>query len=216
MKSTTKNMILTTAVALLPIILGLSIYDRLPAQVPTHWNFSGEIDSYSSRAFAVFGMPVFLAAMSLFVQFMLEHDPKKSNMPGVMKAISRWLCPLLSIVIVPITLFTALGYNIPVALVICLAVGLIFIIIGNYLPKCRQSYTMGIRLPWTLSSEENWNRTHRMAGKLWVLGGFLFILEGFYTQAINSTLGTALTFVLIFVTVAIPAVYSFMLYKKGI
>jgi len=88
--------------------------------------------------------------------------------------------------------------------------GLLFILIGNYLPKTKQSYTMGIKLPWTLASEENWNRTHRLAGFLWVLGGVYFIVMSFIGWSLIAFL------IPLAVMVLIPAVYSYLLYRKGI
>lgn len=88
-------------------------------------------------------------------------------------------------------------------------VGVVFIIIGNYLPKCRQSYTVGIKLPWTLDSEENWNRTHRMAGGLWMAGGAVLMLL--------SLLGQISVFIflpVVLVMTLVPTVYSYLLYRK--
>ena len=80
-------------------------------------------------------------------------------------------------------------------------------VIGNYLPKCKQNYTLGIKLPWTLDDEENWNRTHRFAGFLWVVGGVLI--------AINAFLEWEWLFlVVVFAMVLIPAIYSYLYYKK--
>ncbi len=213
MKRTTKTAILTTIISLLPVLLGLSLYHRLPEQLPTHWGLSGEIDGYSSRPLAVFGIPILMAALSLLVQFMLEQDPRKRNTPPILKTISCWVFPVLSFILVPITIFSAMGYQLPVSSIICLIVGILFITTGNYLPKSRQSYTVGIRLPWTLNSEENWNRTHRLAGRLWVLAGFLFIVNGFCTRWIHTNI---LLFIGIMILLFVPTVYSFMLYKKGI
>ena len=88
--------------------------------------------------------------------------------------------------------------------------GLLFIAIGNYLPKTKQSYTMGIKLPWTLASEENWNRTHRLAGFLWVLCGLFFIVTSFTGWSLAAFL------IPIIVMVLVPAVYSYLLYRRGI
>ena len=85
------------------------------------------------------------------------------------------------------------------------------ILIGNYLPKTKQSYTMGIKLPWTLHSEENWNRTHRMAGFLWVIGGTLMVLI-----SLLHLWQVWMMLVIITVMVLVPTVYSYLLYKKGI
>ena len=89
-----------------------------------------------------------------------------------------------------------------------LFMGALFVIIGNYMPKCKQSYTIGIKIPWTLNDEENWNKTHRMAGFLWVIGGVVIMATAF--------LGTfQLLFVVLIPMVIIPFVYSYLLYKKN-
>ena len=87
--------------------------------------------------------------------------------------------------------------------------GLLFAIIGNYLPKCKQNYTIGIKIPWTLHSEENWNRTHRFAGRIWVAGGLIIMLTGFY--------GSFVIFFSVTLLIAlVPILYSFLLHRKGI
>ena len=85
--------------------------------------------------------------------------------------------------------------------------GLLFIIIGNLLPKCRQSYTMGIKLPWTLNNEENWNKTHRFGGKVWVVGGVIIMATAF-AGSFWILLG------MLIVMMALPTVYSYCLYRK--
>ena len=87
--------------------------------------------------------------------------------------------------------------------------GLVFVAVGNYLPKCRLNYTIGIKIPWTLNSEENWNKTHRLAGFVWVIGGVLIAV-----LSIFSTLW--LIFPVILVMTLIPMIYSYLLYRKGI
>src|SRR5699024_950039 len=116
-------------------------------------------NSWSGKNTVVFFMPIGMALLSILVQFMLENDPKKSNMSAAVKAVSRWLCPVMSLIFVPASLLSAIGYDLPMSLIACLLVGAVLIIMGNYLTKSKQSYTVGIRLPWTLSSTENWNRT---------------------------------------------------------
>lgn len=84
-------------------------------------------------------------------------------------------------------------------------------LIGNYLPKCRQNYTMGIKLPWTLNSEENWERTHRFGGRMFVAAGICMIIAAFF-----GGYGAAVIFALAMAACFAPAVYSFVLYRKGI
>jgi uncharacterized membrane protein len=118
-----------------------------------------------------------------------------------------WICPVLSLVLNALVYTTALGCPLDVEIIMPLLVGLMFIIVGNLLPKCRQSYTMGIKLPWTLHNEENWNKTHRLGGKTWVIGGVITMATAFI-GSFWILLGVLI------VMVAVPTVYSYCLYRK--
>ena len=211
MKAEKRTAVLTTAICLLPILAGLALYSRLPEQVPTHFDFSGNPNGWSSRPFAVFGLPCLMAALNVFLHGSLLRDPKRANMSAALKTVSRWVIPVLSVLSCGLILTAAMGYPSHVGTVIPLLVGILFLLAGNYLPKTKQSYTMGIRLPWTLKSEENWNRTHRLAGFLWVAAGALFILVTLL-HLWNRWLLALLLLAVIFV----PVLYSYTLHRKGI
>ena len=210
MKKDKRTLVLTTLVCLLPMAVGALVYDRLPETMATHWGIDGQPDGWSSRAFAVFGMPAFIAGLNVLLYFGLNADPKRGNMNPVLRTVAHWTCAAISLLAGGLTLANGLGYGLRVERIVPIFMGLLFIIIGNYLPKTKQSYTMGIRIPWTLNSEENWNRTHRLAGFLWVLGGIAFIVFSFIGWSLP------VFFALIFVIALVPVVYSFVLYKKGI
>ena len=206
-----KELILTTLICLLPIAAGLMLYAKLPDTIATHFDMNGEPDGWSSKPFAVFGIPAIIAGLNLICQFAMRTDPKKENMSVALRAITVWIPPALSLLIQPLVLSYALGYKSRIEVIVPLLVSLLFIVIGNYLPKTKQSYTMGIKLPWTLASEENWNRTHRFAGPLWMVSGIamallnLLRLWQFWIMPLFITL-----------TVLAPTLYSYSLYKKGI
>lgn len=205
-----KTLVITSLICLLPIIVGALVYKRLPETIATHFDLNGNPDGWSSRAFAVFGLPAILLAVNLLLPFMLRADPKHENMSGALVNITIWTIPVLSLICSGLTLGRALGYDVRIERVLPVFMGVLFILIGNYLPKTKQSYTMGIKLPWTLASEENWNRTHRLAGFLWVLGGVFFIVMSFIGWSVPA-------FVLpLAVMVLVPMVYSYLLYRKGI
>ena len=105
-----------------------------------------------------------------------------------------------------------MGYEIPIERIVPILIGLLFLIIGNYLPRCRRNYTQGIKTPWTLNSDENWRKTHHLAGYLWIFGGLLMMLLAFAPE-IMVKVGVVLLLVL---TAGIPFVYSYTLYRKGI
>ncbi len=205
-----KTLVITSLICLLPIIVGALVYKRLPETIATHFDLNGNPDGWSSRAFAVFGLPAILLAVNLLLPIMLRADPKHENMSGALVNITIWAIPVLSLICSGLTLGRALGYDVRIERVLPVFMGVLFILIGNYLPKTKQSYTMGIKLPWTLASEENWNRTHRLAGFLWVLGGVYFIVMSFIGWSVPA-------FVLpLAVMVLLPIVYSYLLYRKGI
>lgn len=204
-----KRIVLTTLICLLPIIYGLIVWDKLPEQVPTHWGADGEINGYSSKAFAVFGLPVFLAFINVIANVAILADPKRVNHSDKMKALVAWFVAVLSLIVVPICLMAAQGILLNVSLIVSLLVGVVLLIIGNYLPKCKRNYTIGIKLPWTLDSDENWNRTHRLAGYVWTVGSILCILAALFGQMM-------LMLPVVILMTIIPCIYSFILYRKGI
>ena len=206
-KKTNSTLIITTLVCLLPIILALVLYDKLPDQVAIHFDINGRPDNYLPKAVAVFGLPLFLAGINLFSHFMLDHDPRKENASIAMKLIGKWTAPVISLIVMPVTLFMAMGADIPITMLVTGLVGFLLVICGNYLPKSRRNYTVGIKLPWTLDSDENWNKTHRFAGPVWVVGGFLFIATAF-VPAPYVGMG------IIVALVALPTVYSYLIYRK--
>ena len=204
-----RRAVLPALVCLLPMAAGAALYSRLPQQVVTHWNFAGQPDGYSSRFFAVVGLPALLFLLHIVMVVILTHDPHRKNMSAALFGVSLWAMPVLSVVMQGLILATALGAQLPVGTIVMVLVGLLFTVVGNYLPKCKHNYSMGIRLPWTLSSEENWNRTHRLAGWLWTIGGLLMAASGLLGwQGVTMAVIIAIT--------VLPAVYSFLLYRKGI
>ena len=205
-----KKLILTSIVILLPIIIGLILWNKLPDKLPTHWNAEGVVDGWSSKTFAVIGLPGFLFAVHWGCVLASSADPKKQNIEGKVLNVVFWICPIISVLGATLIYGTALGMDFKVDKIVLALVGIMFIVIGNYLPKCKQSYTMGIKLPWTLSDEENWNRTHRLGGKLWVASGFVIIL----CMLLPTNAMSAVLIIILFSAVIVPTIYSYQLYKK--
>lgn len=211
MKDYKKTLIITSIICILPLILSFAVYDKLPEQIAIHWDDAGNPDNYAAKWIAAFGMPLLLLAIHLVSMVIIVYDPKKKNQSQVMRLLSFWLIPVLSLILVPITLFIGMGKNIPMSMVVTLLVGIIFVITGNYLPKSRQNYTIGIKLPWTLADTDNWNKTHRLAGILWMLAGVFMIAMPFLP------IQSGLWFVaVLIIMILLPVLYSFILYlKKG-
>ena len=204
-----KVLILTSVVILLPILAGVILWNQLPEQIPSHWNAAGEIDGWSSKPFAVLGMPLILLAMQWLCAAVTLADPKKNNHSGKILHLVLWIIPVLNAVLSVLTYAAAMGTDVRMEVVMPVFIGLLLAIIGNYLPKCKQNYTIGIKIPWTLNSEENWNKTHRFAGWLWVVCGLVIMLTGFF-GGFWIFLGVVLLMVLA------PFIYSYMLHRKGV
>ena len=102
-------------------------------------------------------------------------------------------------------------------MVVFFIIGVMFIGLGNYMPKLKQNYTIGIKVPWTLNSEENWNMTHRMAGKVYVVAGVISIIIALLNNVLSDEV-TIIIFMAVFLVTGIGSVaYSFWLYKvKGL
>ena len=208
-KKNLKVLIITSIIILLPMLAGLILWNQLPEQVPFHWNAAGEIDGWASKAMAVFVPSAAMLALQWLCVLVTSADPKKQNHPEKVKVLVLWLIPLITVFISALMYISALGVSVRVERLMPILLGLVFVAIGNYMPKCKQNYTIGIKIPWTLASEENWNRTHRLAGWVWVGGGIVMLLSGF--------LGIFwLTLVPAIIMVAVPLVYSYILHKKGI
>ena len=209
-KENKKKLIITSIIILVPIIIGLILWNKLPDKLPTHWNSAGEIDGWSSKAFAVLGLPGFLFAVHWVCVLASSADPKKQNIEGKVLNIVLWIGPIISVLGSILIYGTSLGMEFAVEKFIPLLVGIVFIVIGNYLPKCKQSYTMGIKLPWTLNDEENWNRTHRLGGKLWVACGVVIILSMFLPNKFMVAIFLSVVAVAVFV----PTVYSYLIFRE--
>lgn len=207
-KKNLPKLIITSLITLIPIVVGLILWDKLPDQVPLHWNAQGEVDGYGTKFQAVFLMPLLLVAIHWICAFGTSLDPKKQNISDKTFTLVLWIIPVISLLCNSMVFATALGHKVSVEMIMPLFMGALFVVIGNYLPKCKQSYTVGIKLPWTLNDEENWNKTHRMAGFLWVIGGVIIMATAF--------LGLFwLFFIVIIPMVIVPFVYSYLLYKKN-
>lgn len=212
LKTLKKTIIITNIIMLLPLVAGICFWDQLPDQMATHFGANGEPDGYSSKAFAVFVLPLILVAIYWVCVLATTLDPKRRNITPKMFGLVLWIIPVIDVFAVGMTYAYNLGHTVDAMPMVGALLGVVFIIVGNYLPKARQSYTIGIKIPWTLANEENWNRTHRMAGPLWMLGGALMIAS---TLLKLQTVFVMTAVVLLMVLV--PVVYSGWLHaKKGL
>lgn len=199
--------VVTSLVILIPMIVGFVLWPRLPDQMATHFGSGNVANGWSSKEFSVIGLPLFILGAHLICTFAAAMDPKKQGVSSKIFKLVLLICPLSSLLCGISIYGYALSYNMNMELFIQIFVGFIVVVAGNYLPKCRQNYTVGIKLPWTLADEENWNRTHRLAGWIWVLCGLFFIINSFLNIG-----GTKIVFTVFAVMILIPTGYSFLSY----
>ena len=196
-------LMITSAVILMQMLVGVLLWNRLPETMATHFDFHNEPNGWSSRTFAVFGMPMVLLGLH-WMCILLSGLPgfAKPEASPKLQRLLLLVIPAVSLLVTVMIYGYALGAAFNIARIVWVFVGVIFAAVGNYLPKIRRNTLIGIRLPWTLMDDEVWNKTHRFSGPVWVLGGLLLIVCGLIGT------GPALPVAAIVVVIAVPTAYS--------
>lgn len=195
---------------LIPFILAAILFTKMPDQLPTHWNISGEADGYSSKIFALIGLPLILIGINAIVILIINRDPKNTEENIAAKKIFFSIIPIMTIVIQIITILAGFDIGVNVGAVIGILIGLIFIACGKYLPTIKQNYTMGIRTPWTLDNEDVWIKTHILGGRCFSIAGIISIIACFLPMELYAII----FFTAIIIVCLIPVIYSFILFTK--
>lgn len=211
-KKNFKQLIISSVIILLPILAGLLLWDRLPDTVATHWGMDGNADGWGSKTLAVFVPPLIMLATHWLCVLVTSSDPGNKNRNQKAKKMVLWTMPLVSLFSSALLYGTALGAKLNFASITFALVGVMFVGIGNYLPKVSQNYTIGIKVPWALHSEENWHATHRFGGKVWVIGGLALVLMAFLPMEFTLTLMVIVLLIMGFT----PMIYSYLFYKKNL
>ena len=174
-KSDIYNLTIITIGFLVSIIL----YNKLPDLIPMHWNIDGEINSYGPKILMAFLSPILMLLMWSSMLYFPKIDPKKDNyakFEGSYTVITNVLVTFFFVIHI-VTLSISLGYNIAMDKVIPFMLGILFVIIGKYLPKSKSNFFYGIKTPWTLTSDEVWEKTHRLGGKLFIIAGLIILVS---------------------------------------
>ena len=204
-----KLVLFTSILILLPSLVGCVFWNQLPEEIPTHFNLLGQANGYNHKVFAIFGLPALMLLMHWLLLFLMIKDPKSSNISSKIQVLIYWIIPFVSCLSMISIFGESLGYSMMSGLLAQICMGVVMIVIGNYLPKTHRNYIIGIRLPWTLESDKNWRKTHRLAGKIWVLGGLLLFLNSFVQLYVYWVF-----FLTLLLVVLMPGVYSYQLSKS--
>ncbi len=201
------------AVVILAFLSSALAWDRLPEQVPMHWDMHGEVDRYGSRLEGVFLLPAIMLFMAILIPVLPRIDPRGASYEKfrgsyhlVMNATLTFLLAVHLAV-----LATALGMPVPMDRLMTVGVGVLFMILGNVLPRARPNWMFGVRTPWTLSSERVWERTHRVGGYLMFAAGAVILLAGLLAPGAPS----AMTILVATLVAALGSVvYSYVAWRQ--
>lgn len=209
--STRTTIFISVALIAIAILAGLLLWSRLPDPMPAHWNAAGEIDGYMSKFWGVFLIPIISIALAGLFLIIPNIDPLKANI-AQFRATFNWFIVVFVVYMLyvyALTLFAALGTSFNMTLMLLPAVGLLFIGIGYLMNGAKRNFFIGIRTPWTLSSDTVWDKTHKLGSKLFMLGGVVTILCAFLGESgiwimLAAMLGASF----------VPVVYSYVLYQR--
>ena len=199
-------------IVLLPFVYLAYIWNQLPAQVPMHYNIEGEIDRYGNKSELIL-IPIMTSLLIYLIFLAVPYiDPKKQiqKMGGKYDTLKFIITTLMSILALFI-IYTAKNQTLTDPDYILLGCGVLFLILGNYFKTLKANYFIGIRTPWTLESESVWKATHKLAGKIWFLGGLLIILSCLILDGkTNFIVFMCITAIMVLV----PVLYSYLLFRK--
>jgi uncharacterized membrane protein len=196
-------------------LLSVWAWTQLPAgaQVPIHWGIDGRVDGYAPKDVGLFLLPLVTAGVAALLAVIPRFEPRRANLERSGKAYGAiWIAvvTLLGAIHV-LAIAVALGAELEVSRLILIGAGLLFVVIGNYLPTVRPNYLMGIRTPWTLASDLSWVRTHRVGGRLFVVEGLVLIVLGL-AGAGAEVLAVAIIGAVV-VELVVVFVYSYRVWK---
>lgn len=188
---------------------------QLPAdaQVPIHWGADGQPDDWADKTVGLFLMPAIAAGVALLLALIPRFEPRRANLERSAKSYGAiWIGVMLLLGgLHLLAISVALGAEMDLTRIVFVSVGLLFVVIGNYLPKVRPNYMMGIRTPWTLASDLSWTKTHRVGGRLFVIEGIA--LAGIGLLGVTGTPLVGAMIGAIVVLLVVTFTYSYQVWK---
>ncbi|WP_051259781.1 SdpI family protein [Peptoniphilus mikwangii] len=196
-------------ITFIPIIMGAIYYNRLPESMPIHFGSDNLADDYASKNFALFGIPLFMMILYVATYFITDKDPRRKYQGEGAMRIVLLIIPVLSVAISYLSISYSLGNRIDISTWARGFIYVLFILMGNYFPKTKRNYTVGIKLPWTLHSDYVWDKTHRFGGYVWI-GGGIFGIASMFLNKFEDIIMIAIILVITF----LPMIYSYIVYKE--
>ena len=203
------KILISSILIILPVFVGLIFWNQLPDTMITHWGADGNPDGTMNKALAIIIPPLILLALHLVCLIFTSLDNKRTNQNKKVMGIIYWIIPVISLFVNAAMYSIALGWDVQPHNLIAPLLALMLIFIGNYMPKTTQNRTMGIKISWTLRNTENWNKTHRFAGKLWVVCGVVLLPTVF----LPLKWMVPATLLILLAVILLPFIYSYRIYK---
>ena len=200
-----------------PFIYGALIFPQLPSKIPTHFNIEGKADAWGGPS-SIFIGPGIMGAVSIFVYVLMSNlkkfDPKKYDEGNdvLYKNFAVLTVAFLSILSLILIYSSTHADQINVGKLLLPLIGFSFAGLGWYMPKFKQNYFVGFKLPWTLENVDNWNETHKVAGTVWMFGGWFQVIA---TISLPMKFGFIGFMIATAVMVIIPSVFSYRMFKNG-
>jgi uncharacterized membrane protein len=196
---------------LIPFVFIAFVWNRLPERIATHFDMEGKPNDYSGKAFGAFCLPVMNLGLYFLFLYLPKIDPRKKNYEQFddKYRIIRMIIHALMTFVFFVSTFYALGYHFNISVYIMYGMLCLFLIMGNYMGNIRPNFFVGIRNPWTLSSETVWMKTHRLTAKLWVFSTLLMMVVLPFIPFFDIFFGIYMGVIII-----VPYVYSYFEYKK--
>ena len=164
--------------AILSLIGTVAAYFYLPDTIPLHWDFEGRVDNWGPR-WSILALGCLPLGVALLMAWLPRIDPRREAYAKHAKTyeILQVVLVLVMTGLVWITVAAALGSKVDVSLAVRILIGVLFIVMGNYLGRLKRNYFVGIKTPWALADDEVWRRTHRRGALVFMIMGASFLLS---------------------------------------
>lgn len=209
--TTKTSLTLSFVLIALALAAGLLLSSQLPDPMPSHWNAAGEIDGYTSKALGIWLLPLMTAGLTLLLAFIPLLDPLRANIEKFRPLYNLFIIGFVAymLYVYALTLASALGWQFNMSVMLLPVMGLLFIGISFLLKNAKRNFFIGIRTPWTLSSDSVWEKTHALGAKTFLVGGLVILLSAFLGET-----GLWLMLIALMIAAFVPIVYSYILWRQ--
>jgi len=210
--TTKTTTIITLILIALALLAGMALWNQLPEQMASHWDSNDQVNGYVSKFWGVFLMPLITLGMLVLFLVLPGMDPLKANIAQFRESFNLFIVLIVAFMLYThgLTLAWSLGYqDFKMSAAMLPFMGVLFIAIGFMLRKAKRNFFIGIRTPWTLSSDSVWDKTHQVGSVLFMVSGAMAIIGGFF----GGTSAFWLMFAPLIGSSLFLVVYSYVLYR---